>query len=95
MEVDTVNEEHHGDGSFLSGGRRRRVSSDLTGERFYHQIEVGVRTGGGKESLWQSLGGGEALTRANRAGDPKRIGRPELGKKTLPGSSDGLGGVLW
>jgi len=86
--VDTSKGKHHSDGQLLSGGRRRRVSSDLTGERFYHQIEVGVRRGGGFDGFWQSLGGGDGLTRENRVGirgGSRRIEAAGVGEEDPPG----------
>ena len=43
---------------------------------------------------WQGLGGGGALTGANRAGARSGSGRPELGKKALPRPPDERGEVL-
>jgi hypothetical protein len=67
---------------------------DLTGESCRHQIDARVRTGGGKEGDWQGLGGGEALTSANRTGARSGSGRPESEKKTSPSPSGDLGGAM-
>ena len=61
---------------------------ELAGEKSYHQIEVGVRSGGGFDGFWQSLGGGDGLTRENRVGirgGSKRIEAVGVGEEDLPG----------
>ena len=67
---------------------------DLTGESCRHQTDARVRMAGGKEGYWQDLGGGDALTSANRTGARSGSGRLESGKKTLPRPSDELGEAL-
>ena len=92
--MEAADGKHHGDGLFLSGGRRLRAVVDLDGESCCCQIDAGVRTAGGEYDLWQDLGGGDARTRVNRAGGRGGSGRPELEKKASPRPSGVLGGAM-